>query len=95
MVMAIKRTTDGQKVSGPLSAVLRHARTHAGLSQSELGERLAASQVSVSQWESGQHRPTDAVIRRWASECGGRVCWDSLTGLWTWSAARHCKIAVK
>ena len=50
--------------------VLRQARFRAGLSQSQLAERLGTSQSVIARWESGRTRPSLANLERVVRACG-------------------------
>ncbi|MFW5652538.1 MAG: helix-turn-helix domain-containing protein [Planctomycetota bacterium] len=45
---------------------LRQAREAAGLSQSEVAERLAVSQAAISRWESGRKSPSLSRVQQLA-----------------------------
>lgn len=49
---------------------LKSARMKAGMSQSELAEKLGISSVGISQWESGRRIPRDETLLRIAQALG-------------------------
>ena len=49
---------------------LAELRKRAGLTQTELAERLSISQVAISQWESGLHYPRSDKIPALADALG-------------------------
>jgi transcriptional regulator with XRE-family HTH domain len=51
-------------------ALVREARTLAGLSQAELAERLGTKQTVVSRWERGVDEPRLSTLARLLQECG-------------------------
>lgn len=55
---------------------LRKAREHAGLTQSELAERLGKSQTMVSQAESGAARVSERYVRSVLAACGLPEDWN-------------------
>jgi DNA-binding XRE family transcriptional regulator len=57
----------------PAGFLLRSAREDAGLSQSELAQRLGCSQQAVAQSERWRSNPTVAFMRRWAEACGSEM----------------------
>lgn len=52
-----------------LSQAIKQARKTAGLTQSQLGERVEATQASVSFWETGKATPPWAAILKIAKAC--------------------------
>jgi transcriptional regulator with XRE-family HTH domain len=54
----------------PVGYLLREARELAGLTQSELAQRLGRSQQSVAQAERWESNPTIAFTKRWALATG-------------------------
>jgi len=52
----------------PTPSELRNERKNAGLSQSELADRVGISQPALSQIESGNNDPTLSTVRRIALE---------------------------
>jgi transcriptional regulator with XRE-family HTH domain len=62
----------------PVGYLLREARESAGLTQSELAQRLGRSQQSVAQAERWESNPTIAFTKRWALATG-RVAVLALT----------------
>ena len=54
---------------------LRVSREHAGLSQTELGERAQVSRNTVSRAEAGNHMPSRATVTVWAFACGVDAEW--------------------
>jgi UDP-N-acetylglucosamine 1-carboxyvinyltransferase len=57
-------------VSGYL---LRVARESAGLTQTELAEKLGVSQQAVAQAEKWESNPTISFIQRWSSACNCKL----------------------
>jgi transcriptional regulator with XRE-family HTH domain len=51
-------------------ALIREARTIAGLSQTELAERLGTAQSVISRWERGLDAPRIDTLGRILQECG-------------------------
>jgi len=56
-----------------LAALIRTARTGAGLSQAELAERAGTSQPAIARYESGAIVPSVPTIERLLSACGRRL----------------------
>ena len=56
-----------------LASTLIAARTHAGLSQRELAERMKTSQSFVARLESGTVTPTWETLNRYARATGTRL----------------------
>jgi len=54
----------------PVGFLLREAREGAGMTQTELAQRLGCSQQAVAQAERWEGNPTVEFIRRWATACG-------------------------
>ena len=54
----------------PLANRLRELREAAGLKGAQLAVQLGTGQNRVSDWETGRHEPTLAVLRRYASLFG-------------------------
>jgi XRE family transcriptional regulator, fatty acid utilization regulator len=54
----------------PLGKRIRQARTRAGLTQAELGERVGATAAQVWQWEAGRRKPTPEN-RTWIAHATG------------------------
>jgi transcriptional regulator with XRE-family HTH domain len=52
--------------SEKLSMVLKESRLEKGYSESELGDMLGLSHVSISHWEGGRRIPQDRQLRRLA-----------------------------
>lgn len=50
--------------------LIREARRHAGLSQSELAGRLGTTQSAVSDWERGRDTPRVDTLGRILASCG-------------------------
>lgn len=64
---------------------LRQVRERAGISQTEMAERMGCSQQAVSQAERWQSNPTVRFIARWANAAGAElvldlVCCDDCQG---------------
>lgn len=53
--------------------VLREARERAGLTQSQMAEKLGCSQQAVAQAERPQSNPTVAFLKAWADAVGERL----------------------
>lgn len=53
--------------------LLRQARESAGLTQTELAERLAVTQQAVSRAERWASNPTIGLMNRWLAVCGWRL----------------------
>ena len=51
-------------------SIIREARRRAGLTQRELGERLATHQPAVARWESGRDDPAFSRVVAAVSACG-------------------------
>lgn len=50
--------------------LIRAARLRAGLTQAELGRRLARPQSQIARWESGRVEPSLETLRRLVRACG-------------------------
>jgi transcriptional regulator with XRE-family HTH domain len=59
-------------------AMLRSARTRAGLTQGELAERAATSQATVSAYENGSKQPSVATFSRLLAATGSRLTVEPL-----------------
>ena len=57
----------------PVGYQLRTAREEAGVTQSELGERLGSSQQAIAQAERWTSNPSVNFVRRWALALGRDV----------------------
>lgn len=57
----------------PVGYALRLARERAGLTQTELAQRLGCSQQAVAQAERWEGNPTVDFIRRWADACESKM----------------------
>ncbi|HTD53075.1 MAG TPA: helix-turn-helix transcriptional regulator [Thermoanaerobaculia bacterium] len=55
---------------GEAGDLLRRAREKAGLTQTELADRLGHTQQAVAQAERAASNPTVSFLRRWARACG-------------------------
>ena len=55
---------------GAAGDLLRRAREKAGLTQTELADRLGHTQQAVAQAERAESNPTVSFLRRWARACG-------------------------
>lgn len=53
--------------------LLRVARESAGLTQTQLAEKLGITQQAVARAERWNSNPTVGFIRRWAQACGGHL----------------------
>jgi hypothetical protein len=56
-----------------VAALIRRARTDAGLSQAELAERAGTSQPALARYEAGTILPTLPTLERLLSACGRRL----------------------
>ena len=56
--------------NGAAGDLLRRAREKAGLTQTELADRLGHTQQAVAQAERAESNPTVSFLRRWARACG-------------------------
>ncbi len=54
---------------------MRKARTSAGLSQSDICERIGISRKSVTNYEQGDTKPLRAILNAWAEVTGVPVEW--------------------
>lgn len=62
-------------VSSILGSRIRQARRTAGLSQSELAEKIDAHPTSISDWERGIHEPTIRHMSSLSRETGKPLDW--------------------
>jgi uncharacterized protein len=58
-----------------VAAVLREARDHAGLSQTDLGERTGIAQPNISAYESGRRTPTVRTLVALLDACDVELSW--------------------
>jgi transcriptional regulator with XRE-family HTH domain len=56
-----------------LPALIRTARTQAGISQMELARRLGTTQSVISRWERGRDEPRLSTLARILGACGRRL----------------------
>ena len=56
-----------------VAALIRRARTHAGMSQAELAERVGTSQSALARYETGAGLPTLPTLERLLLGCGRRL----------------------
>ena len=56
-------------------ALLRQAREHAGLTQSELAQRTAIAQPNISAYEGGRRSPTVRTLLTLLDACEVRLRW--------------------
>lgn len=56
-----------------LAHAVIEARTHAGLTQEELAEKMDTSQSAIARLESGQGRPSTRTLERLAEATGTRL----------------------
>ena len=56
-----------------IAAALIAARNHAGLTQSELAERMGTTQSAVARMESGRVRPSTTTLEKVAKATGTRL----------------------
>lgn len=68
------------RVRHDLGRLLREVRKSAGMTGTQLAERLAWSQPKVSKIETGRQTPSAAEITAWARACGNTDVADSLIG---------------
>ncbi len=72
----VSKKTSGSKrrprtaEDGASGDLLRRAREKAGLTQTELADRLGHTQQAVAQAERAESNPTVSFLRRWARACG-------------------------
>lgn len=52
------------------STLIREARLRAGLTQTELAERLGTTQSSIARWEGGGSQPSVETLQRIVRACG-------------------------
>ncbi len=64
---------DAQAPEFALARELIAARTRAGLSQTEVAERMGTSQSAVARLESGRSLPSLRTLERYASATGSRA----------------------
>ena len=67
------------KLAEDFGARLREARKQAGLSQTELAQRLGTHQVYVSQMERGNQNPTLGACEKYAKALGQKVIFSLST----------------
>lgn len=53
-----------------MSKKLRAARLAAGLTQTELAEKVGCTQKDISRWEAGQHEPGALTLKKLAQALG-------------------------
>ena len=70
---AVKAEYDALAAEYEISAELLKARLRAGLSQSELAERMGTSQSAIARLESGQTLPSTKTLMRFAEATGSKV----------------------
>ncbi|MGV6801667.1 MAG: XRE family transcriptional regulator [bacterium] len=81
--MTITRSTNPSTSDDPLLARqtdsiggrIRFARKQAGLSQSDLSERLSVSQPTVANWETGVHDPRQLMLAKIAEALQVQLSW--------------------
>ena len=56
-----------------LAAMMIRARTHAGLTQEQLAERMHTTQVVIARLESGRVKPSTRTLERLAAATGMRL----------------------
>ena len=56
-----------------LAAAMIHARTHAGLTQEQLAERMHTTQAVIARLESGRVKPSTRTLERLAAATGMRL----------------------
>jgi uncharacterized protein len=56
-----------------VAAIVRHARTHAGLSQAALARKAGTSQPALARYETGAALPTLPTLERLLQACGQRL----------------------
>lgn len=69
----VKREFDALAPEFEISAELLRARLRAGLSQSELAERMGTSQSAIARLESGQTLPSTKTLLRFAEATKSKV----------------------
>ena len=58
-----------------VAALLRDARSHAGLTQNDLGERTGIAQPNISAYESGRRVPTVRTLVALLDACDVELTW--------------------
>ena len=69
----VKREFDALEQEFAIASELIRARARAGLSQSELAERMGTSQSAIARLESGQTLPSTKTLLRFAEATGSKV----------------------
>ena len=73
----VKAAYDAQEAEFVLLDALLKARIDAGLSQSEVAERMGTRQTAISRLESSltseKHSPSVATLRKYAAACGKTI----------------------
>ena len=59
-----------ERDNSPAGALIRAARTRAGITQDQLADRLATSQSLIARWETGAVEPTFQTVVRAVRACG-------------------------
>ena len=57
--------------------LIKHLRAGAGMSQTELAERIGTTQSAVSRWERGHDEPRLSTIMVIAAACGHRLTMEA------------------
>ena len=69
----VKREFDALEQEFAIASELIRARARAGLSQTELAERMGTSQSAIARLESGQTLPSTKTLLRFAEATGSKV----------------------
>ena len=69
----VRREYDALAPEFEIAAELLRARMRAGLSQTELAERMGTSQSAIARLESGQTLPSTKTLLRFAEATGSKV----------------------
>lgn len=69
----VKAEYDAQAEEYAIARELIAARARAGLSQSEVAERMGTTQSVVARLESGKHPPSMRTVQRFAQAVGGHA----------------------
>lgn len=64
---------DGTAIHMPTNTDLRELRIAAGLTQSQLADRLGLKQNTVSQYEKGNRKVDADTLAAWVEACGARL----------------------
>jgi ribosome-binding protein aMBF1 (putative translation factor) len=74
-----------------LAAAVIQARTHAGLTQEQLAERMHTTQAVIARLESGRVKPSTRTLERLAAATGMRlrISFEPATARWNGRRARR------